>query len=129
MSQEDVELIRDMYAAFAAGDAERALAYFDEEAVIDATARIDGGIGRGREGFVEVIGPWVAAFDDWHEEVEEVHDLGDRVCVVATQHGRAKDTGIEMQARYAILYGVRDGAITLMRLYRNPEEALRGEAA
>jgi ketosteroid isomerase-like protein len=125
MSDEDVAVVSAAYAAFRAGDTARALRYFDEQAVIDATARVDGGIGRGPQGFREVIGPWVNAFDDWREEVEEMRDLGDGVCVIATQHGRAKDTGIDIHTRYAIVYDVRDGAITSMKLYRGLDEALR----
>ena len=124
MSQQNVELIKEMYAAFQAGDFDRALGSLDSRVVIDATARVDGGIGHGPEGFVEVIGPWLAAFDDWHEEVEEVRDLGDRVCVVAVQRGRAKDTGIEIHTRYAVVYEVDDGAVTSMRLYHDLDSAL-----
>jgi ketosteroid isomerase-like protein len=126
MSQADADLVRELYAAFEGGDVERALAYFADDAVIDATARIDGGIGHGPGGFVELVLPWVAAFDDWHEQVEEVRDLGDRVCVVAVQSGKAKDTGIEMHTRYAIVYEVDGRAISSMRLYRDPDAALAG---
>ena len=124
MSQQGVELVREMYAAFHGGDAGRALSFFDEDVVVDATARIDGGTGRGREELASVIGRWLAAFEGWHEEIEEIHDLGDRVCVVAVQSGRGKDTGIDTRTRYAVLYEVRGDAITRMTLYRNPERAL-----
>jgi len=123
MSQQNVELIKEMYAAFQAGDFDRALGSLDSRVVIDATARVDGGIGHGPEGFVEVIGPWLAAFDNWSEEVEEYRDLGDAVCVVATQSRRVKDTGMEIRAR-AVIYEVAGGAVTRMTLYNDPEEAL-----
>ena len=123
MSSADVDLVKAMYATFR-NDPERALRYFDDEAVIDATARVDGGVGQGPAGFIEVIGPWLAAFDDWTEEVEEYRDLGDSVCVVATQSGRVKDTGMEIRARYAVVYEVGNGAVTRMTLYNDPEEAL-----
>jgi ketosteroid isomerase-like protein len=125
MSQENVDLIREMYAAFHGSDADRALAYFDEKVVVDATARVDGGIGHSRDELRRIIGQWLAAFDEWREEIEEIHDLGDQVCVVALQGGRARGSGIETQTRYAIMYEVRGKAITRMTLYRQPAEALR----
>ena len=124
MSQENVELVRDMYVAFHGGDADRALSYFDADVVLDATARVDGGVGHGRAELSTILGQWLATFDGWHEEIEETRDLGDQVYVVALQSGRGKDTGIETQARYAILYEVGGGAITRMTLYREPAEAL-----
>ena len=90
MSLENVDLIKEMYVAFHGGDAGRALSYFDEDVVVDATVRVDGGIGHGREELSRIIGQWVAMFDGWHEEIEEMRDLGDRVCVVARQGGRAE---------------------------------------
>jgi ketosteroid isomerase-like protein len=125
VSQESIQLVRDMYSAFHAGDFERALSYFHEDAVVDATARVDGGTGRGRGELGRIIGQWLAMFDDWHEEIEEITGSGDSVCVIAIQSGRGKDSGIETRSRYAVLYEVRDGAITGMKLYLDPDEALK----
>jgi ketosteroid isomerase-like protein len=125
MLQENVDLISQMYAAFHGGDPDRALSYFDEDVVVDATARVDGGMGRGREELGRIIGQWVAMFEDWHEEIEQVHELGDQVCVVARQGGRGRDSGIETETRYAVMYEVHGKAITRMTLYREPADALR----
>jgi ketosteroid isomerase-like protein len=106
--------------AFHGGDAERALTYFAADVEVDATARVDGGVGHGRDELGRIIGQWLSTFDGWREEIEEIRDLGDRVYVVAIQSGRGKDTGIETQTRYAVLYELRDGAITRMTLHRQP---------
>jgi ketosteroid isomerase-like protein len=124
MASEDVQVVTAIYGAFQAGSVEDALSRFARDAVIDATARIDGEVAHGPEGFRRVIGEWVAAFDDWHEEIEEIRDCGAGVCVIATQHGKAKDTGIDTRSRYAVVYEVADGAITRMTLFRDPETAL-----
>jgi ketosteroid isomerase-like protein len=124
MSQEDVEVVRRMYEAFHRGDAEGALAHFDPDVVVDATMRVDAGIGHGREQLYAVVGRWLGAFDEWREEIEELRDLGSQVCVVSTQHGRGKGSGIETESRYAVLYEVRGNRITRMTLYASPAEAL-----
>ena len=124
MSQENVEVVRRMYAAFHSGDAEGALANFDPEVVVDASVRADVGIVHGREGVRDTVARWVGAWDEWREEIEEVRDLGSRVLVCSTQHGRSKGTGIEVETRYAVLYEVQGGKIIRMALHSTPAEAL-----
>jgi len=97
--------------------------------VVDATRRVDGGIGHGREELGAIIGQWLAAFDEWREEIEEVRDLGSHVYVVATQCGRGKGSGIEVETRYAMLYQVRGDRIARMTLYLDPAEALEAAGA
>ena len=119
-----MELVQRMLALFHAGDAKGALACFSEDVVSEATARPDVTGGRGREALMNLIGGWVAAWEDWKEEIDEVRDLGDRVMVIATQRGRGKSTGIEIATQYAAVYEVRDGEISWMGLYNGPNEAL-----
>ena len=123
------EIVRSMYAAFHRGDAEAALAHFHDDVEYDATMRVDGGTGRGREALGETIGRWVGAFDDWREEIEEVREVGDRVCVVLTQRGRGKGTGIDLEARYGVVYEIDGEKITGMTLYSGPEDALEAAGA
>ena len=119
-----MEIVRRMYEAFHGGDAGRALTYFHPEVVVDASRRIDGGVGHGREELSRIIATWVGAFEDWREEIEEMRDLGDRVYVVATQRGIGKGSGVEVEFRYAVLYEVREGKITSMTMYNEPAQAL-----
>ena len=118
-----------MYASFHAGELKDALARFHEDVVIDTTARIDGGVGRGREAVVTTIGEWTSAFEEWRDEIEEVRAVGDRVYVAATQYGRGKDTGIAVADPYAVVYEVRDGLIVWMALFGDRADALRAAEA
>ncbi len=113
-----------MYEAFHRGDADGASACFDPEVVVDASRRVDGGIGHGREELSKIIGRWVGTFDEWREEIEEMRDLGSQVYVVATQRGRGKGSGVEVETRYALLYEVQGDRITSMTMYPQPTEAL-----
>lgn len=129
MSQGNVEIVREMYKAFHGGDAEGALAHFDPEVVVDYTARADGGIGHGRDAVNAMTGRWLAAWDQWHEDVEEIRDLGRQVLVVVKQHGRAKRSGIEVETRYAVLFEIQGDKISRMTLYSRPAEALEAAGA
>jgi ketosteroid isomerase-like protein len=124
VSEQNVEVVRRMYEARDSGDADGALAQFHPEVVVDATARGDAAIGHGREELAAIIAEWIGAFDEWREEVEEIRDLGDTVYVVATQRGRGKGSGAEVETRYALLYEVQDDKIARMTLFRGPSEAL-----
>lgn len=121
-----MEIVRRMYEAFHNGDAEAALEHFDPGVLVDAsTARPDAPVGKGREYVGAVVSSWISAFEEWSEEIEETRDLGSRVLVVSVQRGRGKGSGAEVEAHYAILYDVDGGKITGLRMYRDPEQALR----
>jgi ketosteroid isomerase-like protein len=124
MSQENVAVVRRMYDAFDGGDAEGAVGHFAPDVAVDATARPDGEVGKGREALGRIIASWVTAFDGWSEEIEAIRDLGDHVLVAATQRGRGKESGIEIETRYALLYRVEDGMISGMTFYSNVNDAL-----
>jgi ketosteroid isomerase-like protein len=124
MSQENVEIVRRMYEAFHNRDADAALSYFGADVLVDASrGRPDVGVGRGREQVNALVGSWITAWDEWHEEIEEMRGLGSRVLVVSLQRGRSKGTGAEVEARYAVLYDVHRGEIVGMRLYGDLKEA------
>jgi ketosteroid isomerase-like protein len=121
---QEVEVVRRMYKALHGGDGERAWSCFHPEVVVDPRPRMDSGIVYGRGELVRIIGEWVGEFDNWREEIDEIRDLGTQVYVVATQRGRGKASGIEIEARYALLYEVRGEQITRMTMFREPAEAL-----
>ena len=124
MGEADLDLVAEMYRAFHAGDADLALSYFAEDVAVDATARVDGGIGRGRDALAAIIGQWLSMFDEWHEDIEQMKGAEGRVCVIARQRGRGRDSGVEAETRYGVLYEIRGDVIARMTLYREPAEAL-----
>jgi ketosteroid isomerase-like protein len=79
----------------------------------------------GVEGMREFIGDWTAAWEDWRLEVEDLADAGDEVVAIVRQSGRSKTTGLPIDMRFAQLWTLSDGKQTRMRMYAEPEEALR----
>jgi len=124
MSEENVGIVRRMYDAFGGGDADAALAYFDPDVVIDASHRVDGRIGRGREELVAILGEWIETWDEWREEVEAIRAAGDRVLVISTQRGRGKGSGVEWENRFAMLYELQGGRISRWTVYDDLSDAL-----
>ena len=108
MSQENVEIVRRMYQAFHSGDVDRG-------SVTE--------VGKGPEHVNAVVASWVGAWDEWREEIEEMRDVGSRVLVLSVQRGRGKGSGVEVEARYAMLYDVHGGRITTMRMFGSVAQA------
>jgi ketosteroid isomerase-like protein len=129
MSQENVEIVRRMYDAYHAGDAETALAYFDSDVVIDASHRVDGRVGHGREEMVAIVGEWMGAWDEWREEVTEIRDIADQVLVFSTQRGRGKGSGVDWDNRFGMLYEIHDRKISRWTIYDDPDAALEAASS
>jgi ketosteroid isomerase-like protein len=125
VSRENVEIVSRMLEAFSRGDAEAAMAHFDPDVVTDASHRVDGRIGHGLEELVAILAEWLTTWDEWSREIEEIHDLGERVLVNETQRGRGKGSGAEWQGNFGMLYELHDSKITRWTIYDDLSEAWR----
>jgi ketosteroid isomerase-like protein len=81
----------------------------------------------GPEGTREFLTEWVGAWEDWRLEVRELIDAGDDVVAILHQSGRSKTTGLEVDMDFAQVWTIKDGKQTRMRMYADPDEALREE--
>jgi ketosteroid isomerase-like protein len=124
MSRENVEIVRRMYETYHAGDAAASLACFDPDVVVDFSRRADGRVGQGREYLSQAVASWMGAWEEWQEEIEDIRDLGSQVYVAATQRGRGKGSGVEVEQSYAFLCEVGGGTITKVTYYPQAAEAL-----
>jgi ketosteroid isomerase-like protein len=127
MSQGDVEVVRDQFAAVNERDFPRAMSLYAEDVVlvVDSGAFLEHGVFEGREAVGEWFGNWFATFEpDYRFEIEEARDLGDRVFIDASHRGRGRGSGAEVQGRTGYLYTVRDGKVARAELYSTPAEAL-----
>jgi ketosteroid isomerase-like protein len=127
MSVENVEVVRAQFAATNERDFPRAMAYYakDVELVVDRDAFLEGGTFKGRDAVGRWFGDWFATFEPGYRfEIEETRDLGDLVLLVATHHGRGVTSGVQVHAQTGYLYGLRDGKIVRVELYRSRARAL-----
>lgn len=127
MSQENVEVVRDQFAATNERDFPRAMSHYaeDVELVVDRDAFLEGGTFRGREAVGQWFANWFTTFEPGYRfEIEEARDLGDVVFLLATHRGRGRTSGVEVQAQTGYLYGLRDGKIVRVELHAGRAEAL-----
>ena len=79
----------------------------------------------GPKGTREFLTDWVGAWEDWRREVRELIDAGDDVVAILHQSGRSKTTGLEVDMDFAQVWTLKDGKQTRMRMYADPDDALR----
>jgi len=130
MSQENVDLVRRMYDAWLGEGPEafKALLEPDTELHPDPGAHWVGmnRVYRGPEGFTEYMRSVYEAFADYHPEIEEFRDAGDRVVTLAVESGRGRTSGAEVREyRTAHVWTVRAGKPVRLDLYLDREAALK----
>jgi ketosteroid isomerase-like protein len=125
MSEENVELAKEMFEVWNRGDVEWLIAHTDAEVEIkSATLGLDHGSYRGHAG----VRAW---FADAHEpfevaepRIEEIRDLGDSVLAFGVLHWRGKESRIEMDEAYGWLWIFREGKILRMESFNDRAKAL-----
>jgi ketosteroid isomerase-like protein len=127
MSQQNVDVVLDQFAATNERDFPGAMSLYAEEVelVVDSTAFLQGGTFKGREAVGEWFGDWFRTFEPGYRfEIEETRDLGDVVFLSAIHRGRGRTSGAEVRGQMGYLYTVRDGRIVRVELYRSVAAAL-----
>ena len=109
MSQENVELVRQGYEAFAQGDIEAALAMFDPEIRIEDHDRSleTPTTYEGRDGFLSLFATVNEGFADVRYILQDVTEVGDRVLVEVRRTGRGRASVPTFQTLLGDQFGSR----------------------
>ena len=125
MSQENVEIVLRGVAAMNRGDPEA----FD--ALCDARfeMRLVGALGEpvsyiGTDGVFQFFRDMGETWSEWGFEVERARDLGQHVLIEGRQRGRGRVSGVEVDSPRACIVAVREGAVTELRYFTEPAQAL-----
>ena len=121
-----MEIVRDGYEAF------RARGEFVEDFVAPdfvwdmSTFRgwLESPTYAGLERANEFLGDWIGIWDDWEVVLEELHDAGDEVVLIACQRGRAEATGVPLEMRYGQVWRFRGEQLIRTETYSDPAEAM-----
>jgi ketosteroid isomerase-like protein len=126
MSEENVEVVKSLFTAFADRD------FASADSVLDPEVEIRPAIVGGPEGVV-YLGLkgnrefWADVDATWAEfriEPEEFRDLGDQVLVLGRAFARAEGSGIALDEAVAWIALVRSGKIAQFRSFSNQRDAL-----
>jgi uncharacterized protein len=125
MSQENVDVVKQVIAATSRGDFATVLALHhpDWEGTIPEEYPV-AGIWRGLDGVSEFAKEWLEAWEEFRIDPEEFSDGGDAVVVTVRYWGRGAGSGVEITERWFYAYRLRDGKIIRWRPYADRREAL-----
>jgi uncharacterized protein len=126
MSHGNVELVRTLLSAFDRADYGAALEALDSEIEWQVPPGVSIGreVYRGRDEVQRGFADWLAAWDRFRFEPEEMLDHGDHVVVAGTQIGRGRGSGVEVRFPTFHVFTLRDGKVTRHRSYRERSDAL-----
>ncbi len=125
MSQENVEIIRRAWKAYADHGIEGAAEYFAEDGVIEDFPDLpDRTTYVGREGLVERNRHFIEVWGDFVIEPVEFIDAGDLVIVVWEIHGHGTASGAPVDSPGVFVYELRDGMVVRDRAFTSKSKAL-----
>jgi ketosteroid isomerase-like protein len=134
MSQENVNVVKNLFAAAAAMDKDdlvRALPGLIPQIAdpdiewIEDPARADSRVYRGHAGVLDSWTRWLEQWDEYETEVERVEEAGDDVFVVARERARGESSGATVSSRIYVVISMRDQKITRWREFYEEDAALR----
>jgi ketosteroid isomerase-like protein len=125
MSEENVEIVLRGVAALNRGDPEGFNAVCDS----GFEMHLAGALGEpvryvGADGVFEFFRDMSETWADWGFEVEGARDLDEQVLITGRQRGRGRISGVEVDSPRACVVEVRDGAVTRLRYFLEPSQAL-----
>ena len=128
MSQEDVELVRRILSEFS--ETLQPVSDLTSPDFIWNTGSWTPWTGppeyRGIDGFMQFFGEWVAAYDDWEQNVEEIVDAGDNQVVgITRQRGRLHGSNSWVDLEAGFVYTIDDGLLVRVDVYGSRAEALK----
>jgi uncharacterized protein len=124
MSRENVELVKDLFSRWNAGER----TFGDEihpDAEILSRGLMEGRPLRGREGARRWFREVDEQFDEWRITAEEWRDAGDYVVALAQAHIHGRESGIAFDQPVGWLFEIRDGRVFRLETFLDkPTEAL-----
>jgi ketosteroid isomerase-like protein len=133
MSQENVEIVKALFAASGEMDKKALLAALPELIAqacdpeiewYEDPQRADGRVYRGHSGVRESFERWFDQWDEYGAEAERFVDCGDDVLVVAHEHGRGTISGATVSARIFFVITFRNGKVLRYREFYDEAAAL-----
>ena len=126
MSQENVQIVRGLYEAFARGDVPTVLGQMDQSIEWNEAENFiyaDRNPYVGPQAVLE--GVFMRFGSDWEGFTvtpEEWLDAGDRIVVLGTYSGTHKARGKQVRAQFAHIWSVREGRVVRFQQYTDTKQ-------
>jgi ketosteroid isomerase-like protein len=127
MSQENVEIVRRIWAAVERQDTKAVLAFYDPDIVwqdhTNALELQDHSY-QGHEGVRQFWREWLEPFETFEAHPEAFIDAGDNVVVGFRLSGRGKASGAQVEWPLWNVYTIRNGLVIRVQAFETKAEAL-----
>ena len=128
MSQENVETFRRGAEAYNRRDVEAVLDTLDPEVewrpLLPVLLEGEATVYRGHDGVRELVRELDSAFAEFHNDLTEVRDLGERVLAIGHIRGRGRKSGVETESTVVWMVELKNGKGFRIREYLDPKDAL-----
>jgi ketosteroid isomerase-like protein len=128
MSQENVDVVRTAYEAFAREGLDRFMEHFTDDVEYDVLAGAGDlihGPCHGKDAVRAYFQDWLDMFDEFWMELTELIDAGGVTVFTAERYGgRARLSGVETDSANWTVFTIRDGKIASGYEYETRDEAL-----
>jgi ketosteroid isomerase-like protein len=133
VAEQDIEVVRDQFAAVNERDFGRAMDLYADDVVlvVPQAENVPGpGTYEGKEAVGRWFGDWFQAFGrDYRFEIDEAREVGGSVFIHAWHGGHGRASGAEVHGENSYLYRVRDGKVARVEFYATRAEALEAAGA
>ena len=121
MSQENVELLRAVYAEWAKGNFRAGRELLDPEIELYPLQGLPGAASyHGRQDSLAYVERWLESWDEYRILPEEFIEAGDQVVVIYRAVGRGKSSGIELDSRLGHIWTILDGSAVRIEMSAAP---------
>jgi ketosteroid isomerase-like protein len=125
MSQEKVEVVRRIYAAWSEGDLRAGADALDQHVVLVVPPDFpEFGVFHGPDGATKFMRRWLEQWERLSLEARELRAVGDTVVAHVVQHGKGRASGIEGENRYIMLWTFRGQKIVRIEPVMDEGKAL-----
>ena len=125
MSQENVEIVRSFYDAWARDEFPGPVELMDSEIeYVNPAGAVEPGTRRGLAAFTRAVEKIFEGWETWQMEPEQFEDVGDHVAVVLRYRARGRGSGVEVEGRESALWTLRNGKVARYAWFHEPADAL-----
>jgi ketosteroid isomerase-like protein len=126
MSQENVEIVRRFYDAWARDEFPGPAELMDPDIeYVNPSEAVEPGVRHGRDAFSEAVAKVFEGWETWKMEPEEFTAVGDQVAVAVRYCARGRGSGVQVDGRESALWTIRDGKATRYEWFHGPADAFQ----
>jgi uncharacterized protein len=126
MSQENLEIVRGIYEAWARKEFPGPADVLDAEIeYVNPPGAVEPGTRYGLEAFTRAVEQvFVEGWDNWRFEAERFTPRGDRVAVVLRYRAHGRESRVAVEGRLSALWTIREGKAVRFEWFHGADEAL-----